>query len=169
MLEGRALSQGDRSGPEPPPEIDQRDHEQKRRCVQEQAIALSRRLGGRVPVGEEHAGLFERRSRRNGEQRLQGVVDPRNDILEEASSMRYERLSAGLVGPLDEEDLLRELGQAILHGLLGLRRGIERELQNCRRQRPYRLCSRGFRSTKSDSCSRDRRKTASCAGARCRS
>jgi hypothetical protein len=137
MLEGRALSQGDRPGPEPPPEVHQRDHEQKRRCVEEQAIALSRRLGGRAPIGEQRAGPFERRSRRNGEQRLQGVVDARNDILEEAS-MRYERLSARLVGPLDRS-LHRELGNAILNGLLGSRRGIERELQNRRRQRPNRL------------------------------
>ena len=53
--------------------------------------------------------------------------------------MRYERLSACLVGPLDRS-LLREFGKAILDGLLGLRRGIERELQNRRRQRADGLC-----------------------------
>ena len=74
MLEGRAFSQGDRSGPQSSPEIDQRDHEQERRCVEEQAKSLRRRLRGHVTIGEQRARLLERRSGRHGEQRLQGVA-----------------------------------------------------------------------------------------------
>jgi hypothetical protein len=48
--------------------------------------------------------------------------------------MRYERLSASLVEPLDQS-LPSELDNSILDSLAGLRRGIERELQNRRRQR----------------------------------
>ena len=48
--------------------------------------------------------------------------------------MRYERLSGSLVGPLGRT-LLCELDKAILDSLAGLRRRIEGELQNCRRQR----------------------------------
>lgn len=47
---------------------------------------------------------------------------------------RYERLSASLVGPLDR-GLLSELDNSILDSLAGQRRGIERDLQNRRRQR----------------------------------
>ena len=53
--------------------------------------------------------------------------------------MRYERLSRPLVGPLDRS-LLRKLSKTILDCLTGRRRGIERKLQNRRRQRADGLC-----------------------------
>ena len=48
--------------------------------------------------------------------------------------MRYERLSGLFVGPLGRS-LLGELDKTILDCLAGLRRRIESELQNRRRQR----------------------------------
>ena len=56
--------------------------------------------------------------------------------------MRDERLSALPVGPADWSQL-RQLDNAILDSLAGLRRGIERELQNRRRQRADGHCEQG--------------------------